>query len=85
MSKFIWILFSFSYAIPCPQNTMYLIGSYRPQCQDDGSWSPKQCWGSVGSCWCVDSEGNRLTEDTTLELDCATVSTDNHNVDNSQK
>ena len=85
MFKYLWILFSVSYAIPCPQNTMYLIGSYRPQCQDDGSWLPKQCWGSVGACWCVDSQGNRITEDTTEPVDCSTVSSDGHNGDNLQR
>lgn len=33
------------------------IGVYVPQCLDDGRWSPVQCWGSVGTCWCVDEQG----------------------------
>ena len=33
------------------------IGVYVPQCLDDGRWSPVQCWGSVGTCWCVDDQG----------------------------
>lgn len=30
-----------------------LIGSYVPQCEEDGSFSPVQCHGSTGYCWCV--------------------------------
>lgn len=30
-----------------------LIGSYIPQCSADGSFSPIQCHGSTGYCWCV--------------------------------
>jgi len=74
-----------SYALPCPQNTMYLIGSYRPQCEDDGTWVPKQCWGSVGTCWCVDVEGNRVTEQTVSPLDCPTAAIDDHSADNLQR
>ena len=85
MLKYLWILFSLSDAIPCPQNTLSLIGSYRPQCLPDGSWSPKQCWGSVGTCWCVDSHGNRRSEPTVARLECPTVSSDGHNEDNLQR
>lgn len=74
-----------SSAIPCPQFVVNLIGSYRPQCEHDGSWSPKQCWGSVGTCWCVDQQGNRVTEQTVEPIQCATVSIDDHNEDNLQK
>jgi hypothetical protein len=79
--RFVWILFSFVTAIPCPQNTMYLIGSYRPQCHENGNWHPKQCWGSTGSCWCVDSEGERVSKDVApgVPLDCSTVSNVPHN------
>lgn len=31
-----------------------LIGSYCPQCDRNGDFLPKQCWGSTGYCWCVD-------------------------------
>lgn len=33
-----------------------------PDCEDDGSFSPKQCKGSMydGECFCVDSGGNRI-------------------------
>lgn len=31
-----------------------LIGAYCPQCAEDKTqWSPVQCWGSTGMCWCV--------------------------------
>jgi len=36
------------------------IGEYIPQCQEDGSYSPLQCWASTGYCWCVDQDGNEI-------------------------
>lgn len=80
MLKFLWILLPFATSSPCPQNTFYLIGSYRPQCTDSGAWAPKQCWGSTGTCWCVDSEGTRVSSEVDIgtELDCTTVSNDVH-------
>jgi len=38
-------------------NATGLIGEFIPQCEDDGSYSPMQCWGSTGYCWCVDDNG----------------------------
>lgn len=38
-------------------NASGLIGEFIPQCEDDGSYSPIQCWGSTGYCWCVDLNG----------------------------
>ena len=32
-----------------------LVGHYTPQCAADGSYLAKQCWGSTGQCWCVDT------------------------------
>ncbi|CAL8326940.1 unnamed protein product [Lota lota] len=29
------------------------VGAYVPQCNDDGTFTPQQCWGSTGYCWCV--------------------------------
>ncbi|XP_030194017.1 uncharacterized protein LOC115529424 isoform X3 [Gadus morhua] len=29
------------------------IGSYVPTCDDDGNFTPEQCWASTGYCWCV--------------------------------
>ena len=31
-----------------------LIGAYLPTCEADGSFTPIQCHGSTGYCWCVD-------------------------------
>ena len=38
-------------------NASGMIGEFIPQCEDDGSYSPMQCWGSTGYCWCVDIDG----------------------------
>ena len=38
-------------------NASGLIGEFIPQCEDDGSYSPLQCWSSTGYCWCVDENG----------------------------
>ncbi|XP_035984365.1 nidogen-2 isoform X2 [Fundulus heteroclitus] len=32
-------------------------GAYIPQCDSDGQYRPRQCHGSTGHCWCVDSSG----------------------------
>ncbi|XP_056157017.1 nidogen-2 [Lampris incognitus] len=34
-----------------------LVGAFVPQCDTDGRYSPLQCHGSSGHCWCVDSSG----------------------------
>ena len=38
-----------------------LIGEFVPQCESDGSFSPMQCWGSAGYCWCVDEDGVEIS------------------------
>ncbi|MAQ69704.1 MAG: hypothetical protein CMD23_01240 [Flavobacteriales bacterium] len=38
-------------------NATGAIGEFIPQCEEDGSYSPMQCWGSTGYCWCVDENG----------------------------
>ena len=38
-------------------NATGLIGEFVPQCEEDGSYSPIQCWASTGYCWCVDEYG----------------------------
>uniref|UniRef100_A0A8D2ZLW5 Nidogen 2a (osteonidogen) n=1 Tax=Scophthalmus maximus TaxID=52904 RepID=A0A8D2ZLW5_SCOMX len=34
-----------------------LLGVYVPQCDANGQYSPLQCHGSPGHCWCVDGRG----------------------------
>ncbi|XP_014909284.1 nidogen-2 isoform X5 [Poecilia latipinna] len=38
-----------------------LFGAYVPQCDENGLYVPKQCHGSTGYCWCVDSRGQERT------------------------
>ena len=60
---FLISLLSFSQT-PCLDavtNVTGLIGEFIPQCEDDGSYSPIQCWGSTGYCWCVDENGVEIT------------------------
>ncbi|XP_029297378.1 CD74 molecule, major histocompatibility complex, class II invariant chain a [Cottoperca gobio] len=33
------------------------IGSYKPQCDEQGNFMPMQCWHPTGYCWCVDKSG----------------------------
>eukprot|EP00298_Acanthocystis_sp_HF-20_P012288 c19816_g1_i1.p1 GENE.c19816_g1_i1~~c19816_g1_i1.p1 ORF type:complete len:424 (-),score=175.84 c19816_g1_i1:43-1278(-) len=37
-----------------------LVGSYIPQCEVNGDYSPLQCHGSTGYCWCVDESGAEI-------------------------
>ena len=34
-----------------------MTGCFIPECTEDCSWEPIQCWGSTGYCWCVDENG----------------------------
>lgn len=47
-----------------------LLGSYIPQCKEDGTYERKQCWGSTGTCWCVDEKGTKTTEPKREEIEC---------------
>ena len=35
------------------RNGTHLIGAYVPQCDETGDFTPVQCHGSTGYCWCV--------------------------------
>ena len=51
---------AFSQLTPCEEevaNATGSLGEFIPQCEEDGSYSPIQCWASTGYCWCVDSNG----------------------------
>nr|AFP57557.1 hypothetical protein [Latrodectus hesperus] len=41
----------------------HLIGNYKPQCEQDGSYSRTQCHGGMGYCWCVDEHGQKVNKD----------------------
>lgn len=41
------------------------IGSYKPQCDEQGHYKPLQCWHATGYCWCVDQTGAPI-EGTTM-------------------
>lgn len=38
-------------------NATGMPGEFVPACEEDGSYSTIQCWGSTGYCWCVDEIG----------------------------
>ncbi|XP_028286323.1 hemopexin-like [Parambassis ranga] len=40
-----------------PPGAMPAVGAFVPQCDPEGQYTPKQCHGSTGFCWCVDSRG----------------------------
>jgi len=39
---------------------LHLIGSYVPQCQEDGAFAARQCHGSTGYCWCSSASGRKV-------------------------
>ena len=63
MKKLLFLLISPFFILaqtPCLDdvaNATGLIGEFIPQCEEDGSYSPVQCWSSTGYCWCVDENG----------------------------
>ncbi|XP_070298057.1 equistatin-like [Salvelinus sp. IW2-2015] len=52
------------------------IGAYVPTCDGNGEYTPEQCWGSTGYCWCVNSSGQKIqgteTPPGTPTINCAT-------------
>ncbi|KAB5562577.1 hypothetical protein PHYPO_G00019510 [Pangasianodon hypophthalmus] len=34
-----------------------VVGAFVPECDEEGRYRPRQCHGSTGHCWCVDSKG----------------------------
>ncbi|XP_038842473.1 equistatin-like [Salvelinus namaycush] len=36
------------------------IGAFIPTCDDDGQYTPEQCSGSTGYCWCVTRTGQKI-------------------------
>lgn len=36
------------------------LGAHKPQCDEQGQYTPMQCWHAVGLCWCVDSTGKPI-------------------------
>uniref|UniRef100_UPI003AAE708B uncharacterized protein n=1 Tax=Centroberyx gerrardi TaxID=166262 RepID=UPI003AAE708B len=43
-----------------------IVGAFVPQCDAEGQYTPLQCHGSTGHCWCVDSRGQERTGTRTL-------------------
>ncbi|XP_010135933.1 PREDICTED: HLA class II histocompatibility antigen gamma chain [Buceros rhinoceros silvestris] len=46
-------------------------GRFRPQCDENGDYLPKQCFAATGYCWCSYKNGTRIEGTATREkLDC---------------
>ena len=37
-----------------------MAGGFTPSCERDGHFSPVQCHGSTGYCWCVEQDGTEI-------------------------
>ncbi|XP_041727855.1 saxiphilin-like [Coregonus clupeaformis] len=52
-------------------------GTYIPTCDDDGQFTPEQCSGSTGTCWCVTCYGHKIRGTETpigiVPIDCDTL------------
>lgn len=47
------------------------LGRFRPQCDENGDYLPKQCFAATGYCWCSYKNGTRIEGTATREkLDC---------------
>ncbi|XP_055770507.1 saxiphilin-like [Salvelinus fontinalis] len=53
-----------------------LIGAFIPTCDAAGQYTPEQCSGSKGQCWCVNSSGRKIpgteTRPGTARINCST-------------
>ncbi|XP_070768943.1 CD74 molecule, major histocompatibility complex, class II invariant chain a [Enoplosus armatus] len=49
----------------CQMESPGKLGSYVPQCDEQGRYKPMQCWHSTGYCWCVDEDG-KVIEGTSM-------------------
>ncbi|GFY60245.1 uncharacterized protein TNIN_500031 [Trichonephila inaurata madagascariensis] len=47
-----------------------LIGVFVPQCETDGTFSKRQCIGSVGVCFCVNPMTGNLKSEARREVNC---------------
>ncbi|KAM3664557.1 HLA class II histocompatibility antigen gamma chain isoform X1 [Ammospiza nelsoni] len=48
-----------------------LLGHFRPQCDENGDYLPKQCLPSAGYCWCCYKNGTKIEGTATRgKLDC---------------
>ncbi|KAM4678116.1 HLA class II histocompatibility antigen gamma chain isoform 2-T2 [Discoglossus pictus] len=48
------------------------LGTYIPQCDEHGGFTPKQCWRSTGFCWCVYKNGTMIPNtETRGKVDCS--------------
>ena len=45
-------------------NGRLLLGAYVPQCDEQGDYTNKQCHGSTGFCWCVNTKTGKEIEGT---------------------
>lgn len=36
-------------------------GTFIPRCDENGDYRPKQCYGSIGVCWCVYKNGTKVS------------------------
>ena len=37
-----------------------IVGAFIPECNEDGTYKPKQCHGSTGQCWCTTPGGKEI-------------------------
>uniref|UniRef100_A0A674H0D6 CD74 molecule n=1 Tax=Taeniopygia guttata TaxID=59729 RepID=A0A674H0D6_TAEGU len=48
-----------------------LVGHFRPQCDENGDYLPKQCNFTTGFCWCCYKNGTKIKDtDTREKLEC---------------